>query len=303
MSKLTIMRGVSGSGKSTIARSIPNAVVVSRDDLRVALFGSDGPDYYAIDKKTLRQREEVVTEAEHNAIRQGLRGGFHVISDNTNVRMRHVNAIAAIGYAEGASVETHVVDVPLKVALERNKARAATGGRDVPESAIRRQHDSFAQSKKHEPQKPFVPEPYEGTPGKPKAFMVDIDGTLAHMRDYRKPYDWDKVHIDDLDEVVADIVRTINVPLEYFIVVMSGRDGSCQEATEAWLKKNHIPYDELFMRAEGDMRKDSVVKAELFDNHVRDNYDVQFVLDDRNQVVAMWRAMGIKTLQVEPGDF
>jgi hypothetical protein len=36
---------------------------------------------------------------------------------------------------------------------------------------------------------------------------------------------------------------------------------------------------------------------------VRDNFDVQFVLDDRDQVVEMWRAMGLTCLQVAPGNF
>jgi hypothetical protein len=69
-----------------------------------------------------------------------------------------------------------------------------------------------------------------------------------------------------------------------------------------WLD-NYITYDHLFMRPEKDMRPDNIVKAELFDQYVRDNFDVRFVLDDRDQVVDMWRAMGIKTLQVEPGAF
>lgn len=57
------------------------------------------------------------------------------------------------------------------------------------------------------------------------------------------------------------------------------------------------------MRPEGDKRKDSIVKAELFDKHIKDNYAVDFVLDDRNQVVKMWRDMGLKCLQVAPGEF
>jgi len=64
-----------------------------------------------------------------------------------------------------------------------------------------------------------------------------------------------------------------------------------------------VNFDELFMRPEGDMRPDNIVKAELFDTYVRDNYDVQFVIDDRDQVVDMWRRMGLACLQVAPGDF
>lgn len=57
------------------------------------------------------------------------------------------------------------------------------------------------------------------------------------------------------------------------------------------------------MRPEGDIRKDSIVKREIFENYIRDYYNIQFVLDDRNQVVEMWRSLGLKCLQVAEGDF
>jgi len=43
------------------------------------------------------------------------------------------------------------------------------------------------------------------------------------------------------------------------------------------------------MRAAGDMRKDLIVKRELFDRHIRDRYRIAFVLDDRDQVVQITR--------------
>jgi hypothetical protein len=57
------------------------------------------------------------------------------------------------------------------------------------------------------------------------------------------------------------------------------------------------------MRPAGDMRKDAIVKRELFDRHVRDRYDVTCILDDRSQVVDMWRSLGLTCLQVAPGEF
>jgi hypothetical protein len=56
------------------------------------------------------------------------------------------------------------------------------------------------------------------------------------------------------------------------------------------------------MRAEGDTRRDSVVKRELLDR-IGEFYDVQAAIDDRQQVVDMWRAAGLLCLQVAPGDF
>ena len=58
------------------------------------------------------------------------------------------------------------------------------------------------------------------------------------------------------------------------------------------------------MRKTEDVRKDAIVKKEFFDTHIRDKYFVKYVLDDRNQVVDMWRLeLGLACLQVNYGDF
>lgn len=132
---------------------------------------------------------------------------------------------------------------------------------------------------------------------KPTAIMVDIDGTLAHMQD-RSPYDYSKVMSDTLDDAIADITRKYKT-----VVIMSGRPESCREDTENWLRKHAVRFDKLFMRTTDDNRKDSIVKLELYKEHVEPNYNILFVLDDRNQVVKMWREQGLKCLQVAEGDF
>lgn len=68
------------------------------------------------------------------------------------------------------------------------------------------------------------------------------------------------------------------------------------------LKAQCIPY-QLYMRGEGATRKDSIIKEELFMEHVYRKYNVLFVLDDRNQVVDKWREMGLTCFQVAPGNF
>lgn len=307
MPKLTILRGISGSGKSTWARE-QNAVVVSRDDLRVAFFNDDSPTYYEVPREVLREREDFISTVEQAAIKSALLSGKDVVSDNTHTMMKYVNRVAKIGWAVDADVELKIFDVPLSTVLSRVKMRAEFGGRAVPEEAIRRQHDQFQGSKNHVLIHPPKVRPYAGTPGKPQAFLVDIDGTLAHMRDYRGPFEWHNVHLDDMDEIVADIVFRLGVNSSHYddrykVIVMSGRDKSSESLTINWLNDNAIPWDAIFMRPEGDMRPDNIVKAELFDNYVRDNWDVKFVLDDRDQVVDMWRRMGLKCLQVEPGAF
>jgi hypothetical protein len=57
------------------------------------------------------------------------------------------------------------------------------------------------------------------------------------------------------------------------------------------------------MRPVGDMRKDSVVKAEIFDREIRGRYHVVAVFDDRDQVVKTWRSLGLTVFQVAEGSF
>lgn len=132
-----------------------------------------------------------------------------------------------------------------------------------------------------------------------RAIICDIDGTLAHMSE-RRPYDWHRVGEDTIDQVVIDLLRRFD---DKEVILVSGRDEVCRRETVDWLKENRVPFHHLYMRPEGDNRKDVEVKQEIYDNYIKDTFNVELVLDDRNQVVKMWRANGLKCLQVAEGDF
>jgi len=59
----------------------------------------------------------------------------------------------------------------------------------------------------------------------------------------------------------------------------------------------------IHMRKADDYRKDDEVKYEMYKEHVEDTHFIHYVLDDRNQVVDMWRKVGLTCFQVAPGDF
>ena len=197
------------------------------------------------------------------------------------------------------NMKTYEVEIKdfTDVSVEECIKRDLTRPNSVGEAVIRKMYTQYLKPKA---------EVMEYKPNTPDAIICDIDGTLASMVN-RGPFEWKKVGQDE------PIVPIINVLKHYWsedpgskdptIILFSGRDSSCRNETVEWLRKYDIKYDFLYMRSEGDMRKDAIVKRELFDAHVRGVYNVLFVLDDRNQVVDMWRNLGLTCLQVAPGDF
>ncbi len=138
---------------------------------------------------------------------------------------------------------------------------------------------------------------------KENAIIVDVDGTLADMRGIRKPFEWDKVLQDKPHQDVIDLVKDLASLKKYKIIITTGRDGICEQDTVTWLRKYKVEFDDFYIRGIGDFRKDNIIKSEIYMDYIRPKYNVEFVLDDRDQVVDMWRSLGLRVLQVAPGNF
>lgn len=298
MTELICMRGYPGSGKSTTARSMGKAVV-SRDDLRRALFD---------DLRLTEAGENAVTLVEEAAVKALLKDNRDVVVDAMHVNPRYLRKWAKLAARMG--VDFRVVDVRTSVdqCVEQDDSPDRwVDGKYVGESVIRRIAKRFPMERWPEVRMPDMSvEPYAPPMDAPAAIVVDIDGTLAHMTG-RSPYDYSRVNEDTVDHVVRDIVNTF--ALTHEVLVVSGRDSSCREETLKWLENNYVTFDELLMRPEnavdnhGNKLPDWQVKLALFNEHIRDSYNVHFVIDDRQQVVDMWRRLGLKCLQPQEGDF
>lgn len=132
--------------------------------------------------------------------------------------------------------------------------------------------------------------------------VVDVDGTLAQMEG-RSPFDWHKVGGDSVRPAVADLVRILKTA-GVLILIVTGRDGVCHAETRTWLDAHDIPYDAIYQRPVNNNQKDSKIKMRIYQDHIKDRWNVKFVLDDRNQVVDMWRnKLGLDVFQVAEGDF
>ena len=283
MKKLIMLKGLPGSGKSTWAReqvrNSQGAIKrVNKDDLRAML--DDGIHSKGREQFILKIRDAIISST--------LLAGHSVIVDDTNFAPKHEINLRNIATSLKVPFEVEFFDTPIEECIKRDLARPVSVG----EGVIREMHDRYLKPE----DAVYVP-----PEGKPEAILCDIDGTLAHMGDTRSPYEWEKVGGDSVDQDIADLINTLND--HSHIILVSGRDASCRKQTEDWLSRYDIDYDVLLMRPAGDKRKDTIVKREMFYQAIRDHYQVRFVLDDRDQVVEMWRSLGLKCLQVAPGAF
>ena len=59
----------------------------------------------------------------------------------------------------------------------------------------------------------------------------------------------------------------------------------------------------LYLRDDDDFRPDDITKKEIFERVLTDGFRPQLAFDDRDQVVSMWRDMGLPCFQVREGKF
>ena len=136
----------------------------------------------------------------------------------------------------------------------------------------------------------------------PLAIVVDLDGTLALLTK-RGPFEYLKCHLDVVNEPVRRVVVAYRACFGK-VVIISGREDISLDMTREWLRDHDVPFDAVFLRARGDRRKDVVVKREIYEREIKGRYRVDFVLEDRDQVVAMWRdQLGLTCFQVAWGKF
>jgi predicted kinase len=304
MATLTITRGLPGSGKTTWAKrrletDMLRGARLNRDDLRRSLHGGRTGANWA---------EHQVTLAQHAAVAELLRAGADVICDDTNLQARVVRTFAEIARASGAGFAVQdFTEVPLATCIQRQAGRPLS--EQVSAEAITAMWQRYLADRPLPLPLPNLSEPahtpitsYRADPGLPEAILVDIDGTVALIAD-RSPYDMSRVGEDKPNHAVITAVRAMHA-FGHHIVFCSGRTDDCRGVTERWLAEHvGVAYQGLFMRVAGDVREDSIVKAEIFEREIRHRWAVTGVFDDRNQVVRMWRALGLTVFQVAEGNF
>jgi hypothetical protein len=146
------------------------------------------------------------------------------------------------------------------------------------------------------------------------AAIFDMDGTLCNVSSIRyhvNPRDprfsgkkrFDLFHAGSIDcppnDFVVAMARMFHEVVGYKVLIVTARKEEWRYHTILWLHENNIAYDYLYMRKDGDNRKDYDVKEDIL-NEIERKYRVHVAYDDNPNVIALWQRRGIKTVLV-PG--
>lgn len=136
---------------------------------------------------------------------------------------------------------------------------------------------------------------------KTNAIIVDIDWTVAdHSHRLHhiigKVKDWPRYNALAWDDTpILPVIELLNALRtawqQYEVCFITWRTEEIRQVTEEWIAK-HCPYiwsRTLYMRETWDHREDTVIKKEIYDNKVSQNYLVQYIFEDRPRVCKMRR--------------
>ena len=299
--QLLILVGPPGSGKSTFAkyqlRTEENWFRVNRDDLRLMQFSQEN---LSEDEETL------LTKMVDSVIISLLNNKVNVVVDATHTRKEFLNQYIS-KFNHLADISFKLFEVETEELKQRVIQRHQETGKFIPPNVLKRfieQYENIKNTFDFSMRPKVRPENIIRTqaPSLPKAVICDLDGTLALLNG-RSPFDASKCDQDLPNIPVVNMVKNY-YQLGYKILLVSGREDVYQPQTEKWLARLNISYTELIMRKAGDYRKDAIIKREIFETFIDGKYFVELVLDDRNQVVDLWRNdLQLPCFQVFYGDF
>lgn len=294
--KISILVGISGSGKSTWAhqkwKENPlDTVIISRDKIRELLFGFSEKEIKQYwNNPHLATLEKMVTKYEDTLIDESLKSGKHVIMDATHLGLQYLERF------KYWNVPTEIIDfhLPVSKAIENDRKRV----KQVGDVFIKKQFEQLEFLINHPKLRELS---FEATTIKqnkslPSCVIFDLEGTIA-VRGERGQYDWKRIKEDKLDYNTSEILRDLLESENPAIIICTGRDGITEFETRRWLNDKDIKFDGLFIRREGDLRPNWIVKEEMW-RKIAEHYYINGIFDNSSKVVRRAKALGLKTFQV-----
>lgn len=305
MQKIEVLVSIPAAGKSTYCRELMKKEPgtwkrLNNDDLRSSFDNGIWT----------KENEQLIRSTRQYLLKEFLAKGFSVLVDNLNIGKRNWEEITKI--AKEANRDVMVYEKPffieLEEAVERDSKR--TGTACVGRSVIERwwKDSGKNQFKFYKPRMETylkrttaadrVVEPMKQDETKPKAIIFDMDGSLIDIGS-RSPYDANNCHLTDTPrEMSVEIIKQM-YNAEYKIIFCSGRMEKDRAHTKLSIEGclPEIEY-ELFLRKDGDQRKDAIIKEEIFNEHIKNKYWIKAVFDDRISVCRLWFNMGLSLFRI-----
>jgi predicted kinase len=305
--KIFLTVGIPSSGKSTwakeeVAKDPLNTLRLNNDDLRATFNGSVWSSEY----------EKIIEATRNFLIEKGLKAGKDIIIDNLNLAPKHFSQTCEI--VKKCNVDAMVIEkhfyISLEEALERNSKRTGTARLD--DKVIEKWWKTSGKEmfKHYKPKVEVFSKQNHSSSWTPlkqdfiglDAVIVDIDGTLAKIGD-RSPFDASRC--DEVDLPNEPVVEMVNLYYrgDFRIIFCSGRMEKDEAPTKRFIARciPGLEY-ELFMRKNGDLRPDDIIKEEIFREKIEGRYIIKAVIDDRAKVCRMWHRIGLNLFRVGDPD-
>lgn len=291
MKQLIVLVGPPGSGKSTLAKQ----------------YEADGFARASQDDQGRQGHMDVFMDA--------IRAGQNIVIDRMNFSVQQRLPYLEIAKRNGYDTHIAVIHFPRRECFKRMQLRTDHPTIKDDSAANSALNTFFSKYEKPLPTEADLVRFIDPVGERPEAIIIDLDGTLCNL-DKRLHHvrpepgvkkNW-KAFFDELEndvphEAVAAIVRNFHFLSNVKVVFASGRPDDYARKTTAWLEKWNFPTRELYMRCRGDHREDFVAKEIILDFEILTRYKPLFFIDDRQQVIDLWRRRGFTALQCAKGDF
>lgn len=115
-------------------------------------------------------------------------------------------------------------------------------------------------------------------------YIFDIDGVVAdishrlhymHEKNYEQFYSDEEIAKDEEIAAGIDLVNRLFESDDSFVMFMTGRPKSSDEATWKWLNEHKVKHSQMgFFRTDGDYRPSPIVKAEGVEQAIAEVKDI-----------------------------
>jgi hypothetical protein len=138
-----------------------------------------------------------------------------------------------------------------------------------------------------------------------KCLILDLDGTISDcnhrmhlIEGSKKKWNefFDGCTEDPLVLPVYDIVNKLSEDLK--VVIITSRPERNRNLTVDWLNKHNIKFENLLMRKNNDFRKSPVIKSELLDLTIDNNFEPVYAFEDRTDCAEMFMSRGVFTFLI-----